>query len=132
MWIVGSNPTAATKNKTIYNIMEKLTEFSALKEMVIHRVVATKYDITFHLNNGAVCTITLDDDGPQNDSHAFFKGYDELNEIANKTVIDTKCVEVDKDNTVFGLEFDDGKRYTFESVHEHNGYYGYRYYVNFY
>jgi hypothetical protein len=109
--------------------MEKLIEFSVLNGKKILSVHADKHFIHFYLENGPYCEIQLDDDGPMNDSHAFFSGFEALNQLRNKTVKSAEVVEINKDNAEFKMVFDDGTHYEFESLHEHNGYYGYRYYI---
>jgi hypothetical protein len=112
--------------------MEKLIEFSVLNGKKILSAHGSNHFIRFYLENDSHCDIHLDDDGPQNDSHAFFTGFEALNQLRNKTVKSAEVVEINKDNAAFNLVFDDGTHYEFESVHEHNGFYGYNYYIYYY
>ena len=109
---------------------EKLTEFSILTGKTIVSVSAEKHYIRFYLVGG-FCDIDLSDDGPQNDSHAFFVNFEALNSIVNKVVVSAVDNEINKDNCEFTLTFADGTKIVFESQHEHNGYYGYSYQVNY-
>jgi len=109
---------------------EKLTEFSILTGKTIVNVSANKDYVRFNLLGG-VCDIDLHDDGPQNDSHAFFFNFEALNSLTDKVVASAVDTEINSDNCEFKLTFTDGTSITFESVHEHNGYYGYSYQVNY-
>ena len=110
--------------------MEKLTEFSILNGKTIVNVFANKDHVRFNLVGG-ICDIDLYDDGPQNESHAFFANFEPLNSLGNKVVLSAVDNEINQDNCEFTLTFADGTKIVFESQHEHNGYYGYSYEVTY-
>jgi len=104
----------------------KLLEFSILTGKTIASYTAEKDCVDFYTTDKEVISVILSDDGPMNDSHAYFLNFEGMENILHKKIVKADDTP-GHDEADFLIELEDGSKATFSTIHEHNGYYGYSY-----